>query len=340
MRIGENPNKTKTEDGPSVKPLAEITVGVLNCIPNQIGYFKGQLDSLKLCLASLRQNSDYPFDLLVMDNGSCTEVKSYLQNELTLGHIDYLILNNSNIGKANAVLQILRSAPGDLVFYSDGDIFYRPGWIEAHLEVFKAFPEAGMMGGVPLRIEADFHTSGTLRWVEANKDRLIVEKGKLIPDEWTHSFLTSIGVPEQDFDRYFEKWQSLEDCRVTVNGVTAYVGASHAQYMIPRQAIELMPRQRFGQALNSIETQFVDRTLEEAGLMRLSTAQPYVYHIGNTLSEDWLKDEYKKLVEASTSHLANPNMKRRKHWFWGRWSVRSILRWIHEWTFKLYNQNA
>lgn len=337
MRYGQNPLK---EQEKPVKPPAAITVGVLNYIPNQVGYFRGQLDSLKLCLASIRHHADQPVDLLVVDNGSCDEVRAYLQDELASGNIDYLILNSHNLGKANGKLQILRSAPGDLVFYSDGDIYYRPGWVQAHLDVLKAFPNVGLVGGVPLRIQADYYTLGTLHWVEGNETQLSVERGDLIPEEWTRAFLKSVGVPDRDFEKYFEKWRDLKDCRVTSNGVTAYVGASHAQYLTSREVIARLPHQRFGLALNTTDDQVFDRAIEDAGLLRLSTDRPFVYHIGNTISEDWLVDEFKRLMQQSPVQLNRPASTKRRHWFWGRSKVRSVFRRVYEWAFDMYYQNA
>lgn len=337
MRYGQNPLK---EQEKKVEPPAAITVGVLNFIPDQAGYFRGQLDSLKLCLASIRHHADQPIDLLVVDNGSCGEVRTFLQEELAAGRIDYLILNRRNMGKANAVLQILRAAPGDLVFYSDGDVYYKPGWVQAHLDVLRAFPRVGLVGGVPLRIQADYYTAGTLRWVAENQARLSVERGDLIPEEWTHAFLKSVGVPEHDFDRYLTKWRPLQDCRVTADGVTAYVGASHAQFLTSREVIEQLPHRRFGLALNTTEDQVLDRAVEDAGRLRLSTGRPFIYHIGNVISEGWLVEEFKRLMQDSPTQRNNVTPARRRHWFWGRSKVRLVLRRIHEWAFDRYYRNV
>lgn len=88
MRFGSNPQRGRggTSEGP-----AAITVGVLNHIPDQEGYFEGQVESLELCLASLRAHADEPFELLVVDNTSCREVKRYLLGEQESGRIDYLV---------------------------------------------------------------------------------------------------------------------------------------------------------------------------------------------------------------------------------------------------------
>jgi glycosyltransferase involved in cell wall biosynthesis len=333
MRKGQNPQKARES---STEPPAKITVAVLNYIPEQMGYFKHVFDSLRLCLASIRQHAGQPFDLLVLDNGSCEKVTSYLREELSTGQIDYLFLNRRNVGKLNAVFQMLLSAPGDYVFYSDGDIYYRPGWMQAHLDIMKTYPDVGLVGGVPLRSLASLYTDRTLRWVEENTDHLTYQKGDLIPEEWTREFLRSI-----DQERYIEKWIHLQDCRVTYEGVTAYVGASHMQYLVSRQVIERIPRFRSDKAIGAANDFYIDSFLEGAGLLRLSTDYPFAYHIGNSISEDWLVEEFKRLVQKEApGRLSGPASRQSRHWFWGRSKVRRAFQLIYEWAFDMYYQNA
>jgi glycosyltransferase involved in cell wall biosynthesis len=336
MRLGQNPLK-ETED--SINAPRAITVGVLNFIPDQVGYFQGQFDSLKLCLSSIRAHAELPFNLLVVDNGSCLPVRSYLTAELEAGRIDHLILNQNNIGKANAQLQILRAAQGDLVFYSDGDIYYRSGWMKPHLAILEAFPEAGMVGGIPLRNQADFHTETTRRWAEKQSEGMRVEKGNLIPDEWTREFLRSVGD-----ERFIENWIRNEDWRISRQSITAYVGASHMQFLIPRSAIEAIPPKRFTKALSTDDDQHLDNSLEKSGFLRLSVDVPLVYHIGNTISEPWLVDEYERLMNHCPAdvQLAQGRLSpgRQVHWFWGRWRVLRCLKALYLWAFKKFYENA
>ena len=67
MRVGQNPAKTVKE----VAKPKRITVAVLNYIPFLSGFFAETFDVLKLCLGSIWENSDLPYDLLVFDNASC-----------------------------------------------------------------------------------------------------------------------------------------------------------------------------------------------------------------------------------------------------------------------------
>lgn len=329
MRIGQNPLK---ESRSEIGRLDSISVGVLNFIPQLNGYFRGQLDSFKLCLASLRANSELPFELLVVDNGSCAEVTDYLAFESRAGRIDTLILNGRNLGKMNAQMQLLHAATGDLVFYSDGDIFYRSGWMRSHLEVLQAFPEAGMVGGIPLHNLANFHTARTRAWVVEHQSELVLERGNLIPKDWTRDFFYSIGTEYHEDD-----WAHCEDWRVIRGEFAAFVGASHMQFLMSRNVVDVIPRRRFEFALEPSDDAYLDNCVEEAGFLRLSVTRPTVYHIGNEISENWLVEEYQRLVPIPLSRKqGDPTTKKTlpRHWFWGRSIVRRFLRQLSDWSFK------
>jgi len=89
MRIGQNPAKFVKE----VAKPERITVAVLNYIPFMSGFYADALEVLKVCLESIRQSADLPYDLLVFDNGSCEEARQYLLDEHQAGRIQFLILS-------------------------------------------------------------------------------------------------------------------------------------------------------------------------------------------------------------------------------------------------------
>jgi hypothetical protein len=57
---------------------------------------------LKVCLGSIWENTDVPYDLLVFDNASCPEVCAFLSDTYRKGKIQYLVLSDKNIGKGGA----------------------------------------------------------------------------------------------------------------------------------------------------------------------------------------------------------------------------------------------
>ncbi len=319
MRRGKNPFKREV----GVDPPARITVGVLNCIPDQSGYFAGQLASLRLCLASLREDPGAPFDLMVVDNGSCRPVRAFLEQALADGQIDQLVLNHRNLGRPNGVRQVLRAATGDLVVYTDGDIDFRPGWLAAHLEVLEAFPDVGMVGGLPIRHLADYYTEGTVRWAEEESEATL-ETGALIPDDDIRRYYASLGYLDPEALR--ASVAHLVDRRVTYRGVTAHVGASHMQFLMPRAVIERLPHRRFDRATGQ-NPEIMDAVLEDSGLLRLATAQATVHHVGNAVDDPEEIARYEALVGPLEAPVRAAGS------LWRRWRVRRLVQRIHDWSF-------
>jgi glycosyltransferase involved in cell wall biosynthesis len=140
MRVGQNPIKSVE----TIAPPAPVTVVIISYIPFLSGYYEHSLEILKLCINSIRANTSGEYDLYVFDNASCSEVRNYLLAEQSAGKIQFLQLSERNVGKAAAWNIALAAAPGDYVAYADSDVYFYPGWLEASLQAFKDFPQAGM----------------------------------------------------------------------------------------------------------------------------------------------------------------------------------------------------
>ncbi|MFQ5828089.1 MAG: glycosyltransferase [Candidatus Methylomirabilia bacterium] len=69
------------------------------------------LQTLPVCLESLRHGSDIPVEVIVVDNASTDGTREYLQR-LGTGMV-HVILNNTNLGFAKAVNQGIRASSGD-----------------------------------------------------------------------------------------------------------------------------------------------------------------------------------------------------------------------------------
>ena len=44
---------------------------------------------------------------------------------------------------------ILAALPNEFIGFSDGDVLFRPGWLEKSLEILQAFPTAGLVSVQP-----------------------------------------------------------------------------------------------------------------------------------------------------------------------------------------------
>jgi glycosyltransferase involved in cell wall biosynthesis len=317
MRIGHNPARFVEK----VAQPADVTVTVVNCIPFTSGYYEQSLDVLKACLASIHENTPKPHDLLVFDNHSCREVRDYLEEAFEQGIIQYLLLSEKNIGKIGAWNFMFGAAQGKYVVFSDGDIAFRPGWLYASLELFETFPNVGMVTARPYRASQKY-SEATFEWARQQGPGMLQE-GTFLEWEtvWEHGH--SIGVDEA---KAREDYSKGRDYRLTYQGKTAYIGASHFQFMarsdLLRKVIPLPSEQpmRGERAL--------DVAFNEMGCLRLTTEKPLVFHMGNRLPE--------------ASGQAEPNHKRKSMLQRFLWlpGIRHFLLWLNNRIFRLYFFNV
>lgn len=322
MRLGQNPAKAIDH----VAQPRKLTVAVITYIPFLSGYYAQSLEVLKVCIGSILAHTSQPFDLMVFDNASCAETVDYLVRLKEENLIQYLILADRNYGKAGAWNIIFNAAPGEFITYADSDVYFYPGWLEKHLQVFAAFPEAGTVTGLPRRGRRTFYTR-TIELLSSMKDA-IVEEGRFIPDEWILDHARTLGklkTVQEDL--------ALNDYRVTRDGVTAYATATHFQFMVKSEVVRKylpFPSERpMGESVAHF-----DRAINDDCLLRLATADRVVRHIGNTLDEDFInslpgdlrkkitKPEHTKSVAPAKVFLLKP--------------VRWFLMRIYDWIFRLY----
>lgn len=289
MRVGRTPTlEVLTDYCP-----ARVTVCVLVFIPEQIGYFAHRLDVLKLCLQSIIKHTNSPYDLLVFDNGSCPEVVDYLRSLRDQGIIQYLILSAQNIGKINAFKIMFHAAPGEVIAYSDDDILFYPGWLQAQLEILDTFPKVGMVSGVAVREQFRYGNQYLPTYL-SDSPEVSVKYGHFIPDDWERDFFVSTG---READKTLDATRrAYKDIVLEYKGIKAYSIATHFQFVTPKavilQGLKTEWQERLMRGLGAaVEDGFVEAGLDERidslGYARVSTFQRYVRHIGNVITSDF-----------------------------------------------------
>lgn len=274
-RIGMNPSRTKTTN---YRP-ARVTVAVLVHVPHLTGYFEHRMEVVQASLESVRANTSVPYDLMVFDNGSCREVGTWLDELSLSGEIDYLVRSRRNLGKIGAFQVLFPAAVGELVAYADDDFLYYPGWLKAHLEILDTFPGVGMVSGhvVPSFFEADRIQSNT-RYVSEYPGQLALDVAK-IPEAWITEWAASTG---REIEAALEERGDVEPFVVEFKGVRAFGAAHHDQFVAPKQVIlECLPVEWSGQLMGQMLE--LDRAVDRAGYLRLSTADRTTQHIGNVI---------------------------------------------------------
>lgn len=272
MRIGQNPAKYVKE----VAKPARITVAVLNYIPFLSGFYAEALEVLKVCLDSIRASADLPYDLMVFDNGSCEEARQYLLDEHQAGRIQFLLFSEKNLGKGGAWNMILAGAPGEIIAYTDSDAYFYPGWLSRSVQILETYPNVGMVTARPFRTKEEFYTR-TVDWARSNPD-VQVEQGHLIPFEVFREFDLSLGQSEEEIRQHYD---TSQDVRLTYQGVSAFAGASHWQFVAYKRVLhEFLP---FSMDRPMGQVRQLDQRMNEAGLLRLMVSDPLAMNMSNTL---------------------------------------------------------
>lgn len=334
-RVGQNPIKWLKDD----QKRQRITVTTVVHIPVLEDYWAQGLDVLKLCLRSLLENTGHAFDLMVLDNGSCEEVRHYLLELQRAGDIAYLIFSRCNLRKLGAMNLLLASAPGEIISFTDSDVYFRPGWLDATLEIMEAFPRAGMVSALPTADKAKDYIDRTLDGIEKDPTVEIETGSDLIPERYIDAHAISLGQTPQQYktSRLTERC----DIRISRNGVSAYVSAQDFQFTTRRDiARAMLPLvvTRPEEYYDGVYSPLFEKRVNEAGHWRLSTVGYYAHHLGNTSPKpgelDWVFDG-KELSDALTQAPPTQDHASRSHRLLQNRYVRKMLKRINTMTYSM-----
>src|SRR5262245_36357278 len=89
---------------------------------------------------SVRQHTDTPYELLIVDNGSEADAAAFARDAA-----DHAILNAENLGFARGMNQGLAAARGEFVAFCNNDAIVPPNWASQLLETARAHPRAAIV---------------------------------------------------------------------------------------------------------------------------------------------------------------------------------------------------
>lgn len=113
-----------------------------------------------LCLRTLLENADVPFELIVVDNASgdrTGELLERLENVRVIG-------NTENLGFVKAVNQGAELATGEFLLLLNNDAFIEPGALGAAIEVLREDASAGAVGGRIELLDGKLQEAGNIVW--------------------------------------------------------------------------------------------------------------------------------------------------------------------------------
>lgn len=330
-RIGRHPLKKTSVDLGRAPRL--LSVSTLVHIPEVSGFWASSLEVLRVSLASLVETTRaLDAEVIVFDNASCPEVRSYLHAELDRGGIDILIHSRKNVGKLDALNQIFAVARGEFIAYTDSDVLLLPGWIEESLRVLEAFPEAARVTALPLAGGNAAELSSSAFGDASKAPGTSIETGILIPPEYIEAHRRSIGLDEA---AYAARLAGRQDVRLGREGVFAFLSGADFQFTIRASAARaVLPLETDPEVdtVDAIYTPVLERKLVERGDWLLCTTGYFAHHLGNNLPD--LADELPWLepravtYKPSSSHQTRTPLVRSPR-------IRRLLKWVHLRTYDL-----
>ncbi len=284
MRIGFNPNKDKLQTSNDF--FHQVIVPVY--IPNQEAYFKDSFVILKYCLKSLFKTSHQKTYFTIVNNGSCDEVVEYLNTLYQENKIQELI-HTTNIGKLNAILKGITGQQFALITITDADVLFLNDWQKATYKIFETFVKAGAVSTTPSSKTIRYFTSNVLFEKFLSKQLCFT---KVQNPEAMNAFAYSIGNPNLHNKYHLDKYLTLSK-----GDVKAVIGAGHFVATYQGSVFDTLEQRNSIYSLGgSSESDILDKSVVKNGYWRLSTADNYTYHMGNTL-EDWILKQVDHLNE-------------------------------------------
>lgn len=291
MRIGNNPHKD--QPNPASDYLHQIIIPVF--IPHFEGYFKDSFAILKLCLQSVFNTVHNKTFITIVNNGSCTEIKNYL-NELYNDNKIHEVIHTENIGKLNAILKGLAGNNIELVTISDSDVLFLQGWQKETTTIFKEVSKVGVVGIVPQFNLHKVNSSNLLF------DTFFSSKVKFIPvknKQALISFYDSIGWQHDYNPNYLEYTLGME---VTTN-LKVIVGSGHFVATYKKAIFDtIVSNIPFKMGGNS--EHYLDELPLKKDYWRVTTHDNFAYHLGNIL-EEWMILDSNKLENYSQVEVPN-----------------------------------
>jgi glycosyltransferase involved in cell wall biosynthesis len=250
-----------------------ILEAVITHLPNQDEYHGVRLEVIQTCLKSMRKFDGHDYPVMIWDNGSCSDLTDWLRN---VYKPDYLILS-PNVGKSSARAAIMHMLPPEtIVAISDDDMLFYPKWLDPQIEILNTYPNVGMVSGWPVRRSMGISNEHTLAWARGTGK---LQTGRFISDKEEADYAYSIG---NKYESIRDMFLTQSDYMVEYQGIKAYCTAQHCQFVA--RAGVIAPFCLYDKKCMNTERPF-DKSIDDAGLLRLTTIERLTRHIGNILDD-------------------------------------------------------
>jgi len=105
------------------------------------GMFYSRSEVMKMSIESLAKNTDYPCEVILIDNGGNPDDSDWLVQKQREGVINTYIRNKNNMHFGWGRMQGIKLATGNYLGICDNDILYKPNWLSKTIEPLLKYPD-------------------------------------------------------------------------------------------------------------------------------------------------------------------------------------------------------
>ncbi|KXS41803.1 MULTISPECIES: glycosyltransferase family 2 protein [unclassified Candidatus Frackibacter] len=144
-------------------------------------------------LSNLVKHTKTPYELIIIDNNSVSELKEWLKNyrpNSSYCQKHKVIINQENNGYAVACNQGLRESNGEYIAILNNDVLVTEGWLKYLIAHLKKNPQAGMVGPMGKNIGAEQNYAGIYGAMGYSypPDQSLQKFAKQLYEEWTGDY--------------------------------------------------------------------------------------------------------------------------------------------------------
>jgi hypothetical protein len=161
-------------------------------------------------------------------------------------------------------------------------VFFRKGWLEQTMRVFESFERAGMVSAQPVFfdfLKGEARTAREIGQSGGQLEVISVQPRAEILEEYCDGINASPEMRQQF------RSQLLQTAINHQTGMRAVTSATDMQFMLRKEVAARMIPMPIAGALTGKDAIEIPRGVEAQGYWILSTEEPLVWHIGNSISD-------------------------------------------------------
>ena len=205
------------------------------------------LDLTRAFVDSVRRNTDVPYELFIVDNGSRPDAADFARTSA-----DRAILNATNLGFAHGMNQGLEAARGEFVAFCNNDTEVPPAWASRLLETLRAHPNAGIdvpaITAAPNPVNVRSQPGDAIEVLDPFSAPpaavvYVMPRATMVAlGSWEEEYEVASG---EDVDLCFKAWVNDLDIVFDERVLVAHVGHATAAKLDDSEQLWALNRQRF-----------------------------------------------------------------------------------------------